>query len=67
MPVVTYCADCRMALAGCGKEAIHMLDFLLSTDWQKALRAKPLGSMRLHANRLRAKWSFKRLRPLGAE
>jgi NADPH-dependent glutamate synthase beta subunit-like oxidoreductase len=66
-PMITYCAGCRMALAGCGKEAIHILDFLLSPDWQKRLRAKPPGSIGRYANRLRTKWAFKRLRPLGAD
>jgi Fe-S oxidoreductase len=67
LPMITYCAGCRMALAGCGKEAIHILDFLLSPDWQKNLRAKPPGALGRYANRLRAKWAFKRLRPLGAD
>jgi NADPH-dependent glutamate synthase beta subunit-like oxidoreductase len=66
-PMVTYCAGCRMALAGSGKEAIHILDFLFASDWQDALRAKPPGRIGQYANRLRTKWSFKRLRPLGAD
>jgi hypothetical protein len=65
--MITYCAGCRMALTGCGKEAIHILDFLLSADWQKSLRAKSPGSIGRYANRLRTKWAFKRLRPLGAD
>jgi hypothetical protein len=56
-----------MALAGCGKEAIHILDFLLSPDWQKMARKKPPGALPRYANRLRTKWAFKRMRPLGAE
>jgi NADPH-dependent glutamate synthase beta subunit-like oxidoreductase len=67
LPMVTYCAGCRMALAGSGKQAIHILDFLLASDWQDALRARPPGRIGQYANRLRTKWSFKRLRPLGAE
>jgi NADPH-dependent glutamate synthase beta subunit-like oxidoreductase len=67
LPMVTYCAGCRMALAGCGKEAVHILDFLLSPDWRKASRAKPPGSIPRYVNRLRTKWAFKRLRPLGAD
>jgi Fe-S oxidoreductase len=67
LPMITYCAGCRMALAGCGKDAIHILDFLLSEDWQQATRAKPPGSIPRYLNRLKAKWAFKRLRPLGAE
>ncbi len=67
LPMITYCASCRMALAGVGKEAIHILDFLLSSDWRKRLRAKPPGRIGRYANRLRTKWTFKRLRPLGAD
>jgi NADPH-dependent glutamate synthase beta subunit-like oxidoreductase len=67
LPMITYCAGCRMALAGCGKNAIHILDFLLSQDWQKAAHAKPPGSIPRYLNRLKTKWAFKRLRPLGAE
>jgi NADPH-dependent glutamate synthase beta subunit-like oxidoreductase len=67
LPMITYCAGCRMALAGCGKEAIHILDFLLSPDWQSQTRAKAPGSLPRYANRLKTKWAFKRLRPLGAE
>jgi Fe-S oxidoreductase len=66
-PMITYCAGCRMALAGCGKEAIHLLDFLLNPDWRKATQRKPPGSLARYANRLRTKWAFKRLRPRRAE
>jgi Fe-S oxidoreductase len=67
LPMVTYCAGCRMALAGCGKDAIHILDFLLSNDWQDAMHAKAPGSIPRYVNRLKAKWAFKRLRPLGTD
>jgi len=67
LPMITYCAGCRMALAGCGKEAIHILDFLLSPDWEAKTRKKPPGSLPRYVNRLRTKWAFKRMRPLGAE
>ncbi len=63
-PMVTYCAGCRMALKGCGKESVHMLDFLLSDDWRRDAARKPPGPLTRYANRLRTKWSFKRLRPL---
>ena len=66
LPMVTYCAGCRATLAGGGEQAIHLLDFLLSSDWRKALEAKPPGTARRYANRLRTKSAFKRLRPLGA-
>lgn len=67
LPMITYCAGCRMALAGCGKESIHILDFLLSPDWRTAAKASPPGALPRYANRLKTKWAFKRLRPLGAE
>lgn len=63
-PMVTYCAGCRMALAGVGKESIHILDFLLDPDWTAAARRKPTGGLARYLNRLRTKWAFKRLRPL---
>jgi Fe-S oxidoreductase len=65
--MITYCAGCRMALKGCGKDAIHVLDFLHSDDWKQDAAKKPPGSLGRYANRLRTKWAFKRLRPLGAE
>jgi NADPH-dependent glutamate synthase beta subunit-like oxidoreductase len=67
LPMITYCAGCRMALTSSGKESIHILDFLLSADWKKPLQAKPPGSIGRYWNRLRTKWAFKRLRPLGAD
>jgi Fe-S oxidoreductase len=63
-PMITYCAGCRMALRGCGKDSIHILEFLLSSNWEKATRKKVPGSLRRYANRLRTKRAFKRLRPL---
>jgi hypothetical protein len=67
LPWVTYCADCRMALADTGREAVHIADFLLSDDWRNESRIRPSGSVKRYANRLRTKWAFKRLRPVGAE
>jgi NADPH-dependent glutamate synthase beta subunit-like oxidoreductase len=67
LPTITYCAGCRTALVEGGREAVHVVDFLLSPDWGKALRAKSPGRLRRYVNRLRAKRSFKKLRPLGAE
>jgi NADPH-dependent glutamate synthase beta subunit-like oxidoreductase len=64
LPMITYCAGCRMALAGCGKESIHILDFLLSPNWEKATTKKPPGALQRYFNRLRTKRAFKRLRPL---
>jgi glutamate synthase (NADPH/NADH) small chain len=64
VPMVTYCAGCRMALFGCGKESIHILDYLLSDDWREASTVKPPGSLARYVNRLKTKWAFRRLRPL---
>jgi glutamate synthase (NADPH/NADH) small chain len=66
LPMITYCAGCRATLASGGERAIHILDFLLSADWRKALNARSPGRTRRYANRLRTKNAFKRLRPLGA-
>jgi NADPH-dependent glutamate synthase beta subunit-like oxidoreductase len=66
LPMVTYCAGCRVALAGCGKESLHILDFLLADDWRAAATRRPPGALPRYANRLRTKWAFKRLRPLAA-
>ncbi len=66
LPMITYCAGCRMALYGCGKESIHILDYLLSDDWRQAATAKPPGSLPRYLNRLKTKWAFRRLRPLRA-
>jgi len=65
LPMITYCAGCRMALAGAGKESVHILDFLLDPDWESRARAKPPGGLTRYLNRLRTKWTFKRSKPLG--
>lgn len=67
LPQVTFCAGCRMALASTGKPALHILDFLLSEDWEESARRKPPASLMRYWNRFRTKLKFKRLRPLGAE
>ncbi len=64
LPMVTYCAGCRMALKGTGKESIHILDFLLDPDWESKSREKPPGGLARYLNRLRTKWDFKRMKPL---
>ena len=67
LPMITYCAGCRSALASRGKEAVHILDFLLQQgDVRAVARRKPTGSVARYANRLRTKWTFRRLRPLSA-
>lgn len=63
-PMVTYCAGCRMALRSVGKDAVHILDFLLSENLEEACQAKPTGSIPRYVNRLRTKWAFKRLKPV---
>ncbi len=67
LPQVTYCAGCRMAIAGVGKPAVHILDFLMSGDWEKAAAKKAPGSVTRYANRLRTKWAFRRLKPLATD
>jgi hypothetical protein len=63
LPMITYCAGCRMALRGCGKDSLHITDFLFSSNWQKASRKKPPGAIPRYLNRWRTKRTFKRLRP----
>ena len=67
LPMVTYCAGCRSALASRGKETIHILDFLLNEgDLMAVARRKPTGSLARYANRLRTKWALRRLQPTAA-
>ncbi|RMF72330.1 MAG: FAD-binding protein [Acidobacteria bacterium] len=63
-PMVTYCAGCRMALRGRGKDSLHVTDLLYGTDWREAARAPAPGSLRRYWNRLRTRWAFRRLRPI---
>jgi glutamate synthase (NADPH/NADH) small chain len=66
-PMITYCAGCRMALAGTGKPSIHLADFLLARNWSAVARKKaPAGPIR-YLNRLRAKWALSHLGPLEGE
>ncbi|NJN64243.1 MAG: FAD-dependent oxidoreductase [Acidobacteria bacterium] len=65
-PMLTYCAGCRMALRGVGKESLHLLDFIYAKDWKaESMRPAP-GSLTRYARRIKTKWNFKRLKPLGA-
>jgi glutamate synthase (NADPH/NADH) small chain len=64
LPMITYCAGCRIALRSVGKDAVHILDFLLSENLEEACQAKPTGSIPRYVNRLRTKWAFKRLKPV---
>lgn len=66
LPMVTYCAGCRTALASSGKESAHLLDFLLTDNWPAEGARKPPGAVPRYINRLRTKWAFKRLQPLAA-
>jgi len=67
LPMITYCAGCRMALAGAGKESVHILDFLLDPDWQSRATSPPPGGLTRYFNRLRTKWSFMRMKPSGRQ
>ena len=66
LPMIAYCSGCRAALAGCGKEVVHLLDYLLDENWRRRLHGKPPGRIVGQVNRLRTKWAFGRLPPLGA-
>jgi hypothetical protein len=66
-PLVTYCAGCRMAFAGCGVQTAHLADFMFTQDLTKAMTAKSPGDWARYLNRMRLKSAFKRLRPLGSE
>jgi len=66
-PMITYCAGCRMALRGSGKDAIHILDFLRSDDWESKAKAPAPGGITRYLNRLKTKWGLKRLKPLGGK
>jgi hypothetical protein len=54
-----------MALAGQGKQSVHILDFIHTADLDKQARAKPPGAIGRYANRLKTKWGFKLKAPLG--
>lgn len=64
LPLVTYCAGCRWALAETGKPSLHLLELLLGEDWERAAVSRNPGLSRRYLNRLRTKWAFRRLRPL---
>jgi Fe-S oxidoreductase len=67
LPWVTYCADCRSALQASGAPVIHLLDFLLEPDLERTLQDPPPGRLARYANRLKTKWAFRRLAPIGAD
>jgi NADPH-dependent glutamate synthase beta subunit-like oxidoreductase len=67
LPMVTYCIGCRSALRDAGRETIHLLDLLMTpSSVEHALDPEPGIVMRL-ANRLRSKWSIRRLAPPAPE
>lgn len=67
LPWVTYCSDCRLALRESAAPVIHLLDYLLDPDLEKTLQTPPPGRLARYANRLRTKWAFRKLAPLGAD
>jgi Fe-S oxidoreductase len=66
LPWVSYCADCRASLHENGLPSIHLLDFLLEPELERALQAPRPGRLARFANRLRTKRAFRKLAPLGA-
>jgi glutamate synthase (NADPH) small chain len=67
LPMVTYCTGCRTALRDAGRETIHLLDLLMTPNSiDRALDPEPGIFMRL-ANRLRSKWSIRRMVPPAPE
>jgi Fe-S oxidoreductase len=64
LPMLTYCAGCRIALSRVGRPAVHMVDFLFSSDWEEVARRKAPGPLVRWLNRLRARRALRRIRPL---
>ncbi len=63
LPMLTYCTGCRSALRGAGREVVHVLDLLMNGGSRgRAVTKDPATPARL-GNRLRAKWSIRRMRP----
>ena len=63
LPMLTYCTGCRSALRDAGRDTIHILDLLMSKKpLGAALDSEPGIAMRL-VNRLRSKWSIRRMTP----
>jgi len=61
---VTYCGGCRSALADCGAQAIHLMDFLLCDDWERRSWQKPVEGFGALGNRARTRYLLRRRRPL---
>jgi hypothetical protein len=65
--LLTYCAGCRLALAQPDSPGQHLSEFLFSPPVEQAARRRMPGRLMRYANRLRAKWAFQHLKPVGAE
>jgi len=65
--LLTYCAGCRNALAQRDSPGLHLSEFLFSPPVEQAARRRTPGPLMRYANRLRAKWAFQHLKPVGAE
>jgi NADPH-dependent glutamate synthase beta subunit-like oxidoreductase/heterodisulfide reductase subunit B len=63
LPMVTYCTGCRTALRDAGNNTLHVLDLLMSRNAVDRALQPEVGVIRRLANRLRAKWSLRRLSP----
>jgi len=63
LPMLTYCIGCRSALRGAGRDVVHVLDLLMNGGPRgRAAMKDPRTPARL-GNRLRAKWSIRRMPP----
>jgi len=67
LPMLTYCTGCRGALRGAGADALHILDLLMTPDAVDRARSSESGTAMRLANRLRAKWSLRRMSPPAPE
>lgn len=63
LPMVTYCNGCRSALRGAGRDTIHILDLLMTANpVERASESEP-GIVKRLSNRLRSKWTIRRMLP----
>jgi NADPH-dependent glutamate synthase beta subunit-like oxidoreductase len=63
LPMLTYCTGCRSALRDSGRDTIHMLDLMMSRNPLGAALDSEPGIARRLVNRLRSKWSIRRMPP----
>jgi Fe-S oxidoreductase len=67
LPMLTYCTGCRSALRGAGQDVTHILDLLMNGGpIGHAFNDEP-GILARLGNRLRAKWSIRRMVPPAPE